>query len=94
MTITDSIWIASGQRRLESVFRPGRTDYVVSQRLASEFQAFTLVELLVVVGIIALLATLLLSAVGKAKLKAQGIQCLGNHRQLTLAPSPGGSIPI
>ncbi|MBM3883192.1 MAG: type II secretion system protein [Verrucomicrobia bacterium] len=47
--------------------------------------AFTLIELLAVIAIIAVLASLLLPVLTHAKAKAQGIGCLNNLKQMTLA---------
>src|SRR6266478_3053255 len=57
----------------------------MSDNRESTVVAFSLIELLVTVAIIAIIAALLMIAVANARASAQRTQCAGNLRQLALA---------
>ncbi len=61
------------------------TSVVAPTKVRFGDRAFTLIELLTAIVIIGILAGLLTTAIAKAKGKAEGLICLNNARQLSLA---------
>jgi prepilin-type N-terminal cleavage/methylation domain-containing protein len=55
--------------------------------------AFTLVEMLVVVGLLALVAALLLPSASRARERARGVQCMSILQQTVAATAPGAPDP-
>ncbi len=65
--------------------RPTRDRPYGDRRPMQRQRAFTLIELLIVVGVIAMLLSILLPAMARAKHEAKRVLCLSNLRQMGIA---------